>query len=89
MLAGVTTWSALDTQSAFDDYERDLPQLSQAEVNRRVDEGHGKEQRTNILIGATALAGVGTVVLGWWFTDWGGDAEVAVGPRGVALRGRF
>jgi hypothetical protein len=102
-LGAVATWSALDTQSAFDDYERDLPKLSQSEVNRRVAEGHDKERRTNILIGGAVIALAGTAVLGVFFVDWSGKsataprrgsrsapgARVVVGPRGIAAIGTF
>ncbi len=89
----LSVWSGLDTRSAFDDYERDLPTLPQDEINRRVDDGHSKEMRTNVLLGVTTLAGVGTAVLGIWVVDWkapgmeGGD--VAVTPGGLRVRGSF
>lgn len=70
VLGGVTLWSALDTKSSHDDYEHDLPTLTQAEVNQRVDDGHQKELRTNVLIGGTALVGVGTAVVGLFLVDW-------------------
>jgi tetratricopeptide (TPR) repeat protein len=70
VLGGVTLWSALDTKSSHDDYERALPTLTQAEVNQRVDDGHKKELRNNVLIGGTALVGVGTVVVGLFLVDW-------------------
>lgn len=70
VLGGVTLWSALDTKKSHDDYERDLPTLNQAEVNQRVDDGHAKELRTNVLIGGTALVGVGTAVIGLFLVDW-------------------
>lgn len=96
VLGGVTIWSALDTQKSFDDYERDLPKLSQSEVNQRVDDGHGKELRTNVLIGVTAVAAVGTAALGIFVVDWGGSSkksaartQVLLGPRGIWAQGSF
>jgi hypothetical protein len=90
----LSLWSGLDTQSAFDDYERDLPTLPQDEIDRRVDDGHSKETRTNVLLGVTTLAAAGTAVLGIWIVDWGGSAgseagNVAVTPGGLLVRGSF
>jgi hypothetical protein len=70
VLGGFTVWSALDTKRSHDDYERELPTLTQPEVNARVDDGHKKELRTNVLIGATAVVGVGTAVVGLFLVDW-------------------
>src|SRR5690606_13845114 len=70
VVGGLATWSALDTQAAFSDYERDLPRLSQAEINERVASGHADERRTNWLIGGGVFAGVATAVLAVWFVDW-------------------
>jgi tetratricopeptide (TPR) repeat protein len=94
VLGGLTTWSALDTKRAYDDYKNDLPKLSQSEVDKRVDDGHGKELRTNMLLGGTAVAAAGTVVLGLFGVDWGGqdadsDAGVSFTPNGVHAFGRF
>jgi hypothetical protein len=90
-LAGVSVWSGLDTQSAFEEYERELPRLTQAQANARVSDGHARELRTNLLLGGALLAGAGTAVLGIWFTDFGGGARAHVGltPGQVALSGRF
>ena len=96
VLGGVTIWSALDTQNAFDDYERDLPNLNQDQVNQRVDAGHKKELRTNVLLGVTALAGVGTAAVGLFVVDWGGSGQkraartqLLLGPGGVWASGSF
>lgn len=94
VLGGATIWSALDTQSAFDEYESDLPKLSQAEADSRVDDGHGKETRTNVLLGATAVAGVATAALGLFFVDWSGRKAGAsqglyVSPFGAHYMRRF
>ena len=92
-LGALTLWSGLDTRSAYDSYERDLPRLPQDEINQRVDDGNAKELRTNVLIGTTALAVAGTAVLGVWFVDWGGSpsegARVGLTPSGLHVRGTF
>lgn len=87
----VATWSALDTKSAFDSYESDLPRLGQAEANQRVEDGHGLETRTNVLWAVTGVLALGTTALGVFFVDWGPSKEtvIAVGPGTAVLRGRF
>ena len=90
-LTGVTVWSALDTNSALSDYEKDLPNLTQKQADDRVSDGHSRELRTNLLLGGTLLCGAGTAVLGLWFVDFGGRAQASVGftPNSVTLSGRF
>jgi hypothetical protein len=96
VLGALTVWSGLDVQSAYDDYREDLRELSQAQADRRVDEGHGRELRTNLLLGATVLGAAGTAVLGLVFVDWSGSGAVAppstglsLTPFGAAASGRF
>jgi tetratricopeptide (TPR) repeat protein len=90
-LSGLTLWSGLNTKSALDDYERDLPRLSQAEADERVQSGHSKELRTNLLLAGSLVAGAGTAVLGLWFTDFSGKQRAAMGftPGSVVVSGRF
>jgi hypothetical protein len=90
-LTGVTVWSGLDTQSALSDYRRDLPRLSQAEAEERVQSGHSRELRTNLLLGGSLLCGAGTAVLGVWFVDFGHKQQASVGlaPNAVSVFGRF
>jgi hypothetical protein len=91
VLTGLTVWSGLDTQSALSDYEHDLPRLSQAEADERVQSGHARELRTNLLLGGSLLCGAGTAVLGIWFVDLGHERQASVGlaPNAVRLYGRF
>lgn len=70
VVGGVATWSALDTQSSHDAYEKDLPTLTQGQINQRVEDGHGLERRTNWLLAGTAVVGVATGVLAGFFVDW-------------------
>ncbi len=89
-LGAVTVWSALDTKSAHDDYERALPTASQAEINRRVDDGHGLETRTNVLLAVAGACALGTAALGLFVVDWGpSKARLALLPGAVSLAGRF
>lgn len=91
VLAGFTVWSGLDTKSAYDDYQRDLPLLTQPEADQRVDSGHARELRTNLLLAGSLLAGAGTAVLGVWFTDFSGNRRAAIGfgPAAAVVSGRF
>jgi hypothetical protein len=94
VLGALTVWSGLDVQSAYDDYRADLPRLSQAQADRRVEDGHGRELRTNLLLGGTALAAAGTAVIGLVLVDWSGSAAPArtgfsLTPLGFAASARF
>ncbi len=76
VLAGVATWSGLDTLSERDSYDENR---TRAGFERGLD----LERRTNILFAATGVAAAATLTLGL-FTDFGGK-EQASGPRvGVA-----
>jgi hypothetical protein len=90
-LGAVTTWSALDTKSAYDDYQRALPTASQAEVDALVAHGHSLEARTNVLLAVTSVAALGAAAVGVFVVDWGPSrkAEVSLGPTGATLRTRF
>jgi hypothetical protein len=46
-------------------------------ANNLLDDGKSRELRTNILIGATAAAALGTGVIAFFFTDWSGADEKA------------
>jgi hypothetical protein len=91
VLGGLTIWSGLDTQSAYSDYERDLPKLSQAQADERVSNGHSRELRTNLLLAGSLVCAAGTAALGIWFVDFSGGqhASVGISPTGVALSGQF
>jgi len=90
-VGAAATWSALDTKSAFDSYEAELKNLDQAQANRRVDDGHSLETRTNVLWAVTGVLAVGTTALGVFLVDWKPSKETAVvfGPGAAAFRGRF
>jgi len=49
-----------------------------------LDKGRSRELRTNILIGATAVAAVGTGVIALLLTDWSGSEEKAQNARSGA-----
>ncbi len=101
IVGGFATWSALDTQSAHDAYQEDLPTLTQSQINQRVDDGHALEARTNWLLAGTAVAGIATGVLAGFLVEWGGGGDRAarastrvsggISPEGgvIGLSGAF
>ena len=53
----------------------------EANAKDLLDKGRSRELRTNILIGATAAAAVGTGVIAFLLTDWSGSEEKAQNAR--------
>lgn len=78
-LGAVSVWSGLDVLNAHDDYK------GAKRTDQTYQEGRDKEKRTNILIGATAAAGVVTGVLAI-FTNWGGNTSSAAAHNPYRLR---
>jgi hypothetical protein len=77
VLAGVTTWSGLDTVSKLHDFESTPTQDA-------LDDGRGKQTRTNVLIGVTAGVAVLTAAAAIFLVDWKSDTtRVGIGPSGV------
>jgi hypothetical protein len=68
VLGGLTIWSGLDTLSARDEYVAKPTQ-------RAYDDGVGLERRTNLFIGATAVAGAATLGIALFATRWHGATE--------------
>jgi hypothetical protein len=91
VVTGFTIWSGVDTNHALSDYERDLPELDQAEADARVAAGHRRELRTNLLLTGSVLCAAGTAVLGIWFVDFGGGAraQAVLTPRALVVSGSF
>jgi hypothetical protein len=93
ILAGVATWSGLNTLSARDTYDENRTQEG-------YEDGQSKERRTNILFAATGVAAAATITIAI-FTDWGGkksarkgsstrvSAGAAPGNAGLFLQGSF
>jgi hypothetical protein len=88
-----TLWSGLDTTSSLRSYERDLPDLTQDQINHRVSDGHSKEIRTNLLLATTGVFAAGTATLGLFFVRWGpareSGASVHPTAQGVLVLGTF
>jgi hypothetical protein len=80
LLGGATTFFALDAKSkhgAFVDAGCDkAPEVG---CDKKKKDGEDAQRFANIGFAATALAGVGTVVLGIAFTDWSGRGSKSAG----------
>jgi hypothetical protein len=75
VLAGITTWSGLDTLSARDD----LPPGATAP---QIDEVRSRITRTDVLLGVTAGVGVLTLIAGTTLVEWdGGASSAGLEPR--------
>ena len=93
ILGGITVWSGLDTLSAKHDLDDDRPQLTLAEEQKRIDDGHSKETRTNVLLVATGVGAVATAALGLFVVSWGKNenksVSVGFGPATASVSGSF
>lgn len=87
-LAGVSIWSGLDTVQAKDEFDK---KSNRTENDK--DAGVAKQNRTNVLIGATAVVGLITTGIGLFATNWGPDkkkdASLQLGPNSLLFRGTF
>jgi hypothetical protein len=80
---GALVWSGLDAVAGSETYAQNPTQAA-------LDDGRVRELRTNVLAGATAAAGVATVVIGAFFTRWrSAPVHAAVSPSGLLVGGRF
>jgi hypothetical protein len=79
-LGGVAVWSAIDTQSAADDFKKNP-------TREAFDDGESKDTRTNILIGAAAAFGVASASVLLFATDWSGGKGQSAGGMSVGLVG--
>ena len=98
VLAGMII-SAVDTLGGVDEYEDAsvrakmcMPEDSEMcrrlsnEATELLEAGQGRELRTNILIGATALAAVSTGVIALFLTDWSSDEQSPGGNEDLGFR---
>jgi len=83
---GITTWSGLDTLKAKDEFNK-----NRTDPNKEA--GLAKQNRTNVLIGVTAVMGLATVGIALFATNWDtgkkGSAQLRVGPGSLAVEGTF
>lgn len=79
VLAGITTWSGLDTLTK-------KRELGAAPTTKQVDGVEGRVVRTDVLLAGTVLVTGATVLAGLTLVDWGSDsAAVAAHPGGARL----
>jgi hypothetical protein len=85
-LGGLTIWSGLDANKKR--WEFDTSPTAQG-----YDDGVAAQNRTNILIGATAAVGAATLIVGLFAVRWGddkpGQPTVSLGPNGASVGARF
>ena len=78
VVTGFAVWSGLDALAGVDDYEAHPTQAG-------LDEGQGKELRTNLLIAGSGVLAAATLAIALFFTDWSGGEDdrvgVAIVPR--------
>ncbi len=80
-LGAATIVSGLDTLSTRDKITKAVAD-GDGQAQMLYDTGRDQQTRTNVLLGATITAGVGTAVLAW-FTNWSGghsERELAIVP---------
>jgi len=81
-LAGLATWSGLDTRRAHDAYVA-------APTPAGFSDGRSKQLRTNLLLGGAAAAGVATALVAIFWTRWhdepGPRAGLSITPAGGGL----
>jgi len=77
VVSGVAAWSAIDTHSAREDFEKNP-------TREAFDDGEAKDLRTNVLIGAGAIVGLISVSVLAFGTDW--SSAHGESRTGVALR---
>ncbi len=71
-LGGVTVWSGIDTQNNPGQEAVREGCVGQGEACPLYQDGRDRQNRTNILLGATAGVGIATIVIGAVATDWSG-----------------
>jgi tetratricopeptide (TPR) repeat protein len=86
LAGGFAVWSGIDTLDALDAFDRDPSQSN-------LDAGRGKQLRTNIAIGATAVLALATAACAVYLVDWrrGSQTQARLGvtAAGPVLSGRF
>jgi len=85
VLAGVTTWSGVDTLKAHDAYVLDP-------TDAAYEQGRGKQMRTNVLLAVTGVFAIATGATAIFWTNWHGT-KPAVNATSesatVGIAGRF
>jgi len=86
VLGGVTIWSGIDTIN--NPGKAKVAQACDAglepDCNDLYNQGKSHQTRTNVLIGATSVVGVATVLIGVLATDWGGGKSAPTADKAAA-----
>lgn len=83
LLAGATTFFAIDTKNKHDEFESlGCARGAVGDCEDLKDQGERSQTNTNIGLVLTGVAAVGTAVLGAAFTDWKGPM-IALSPGGA------
>ena len=86
VVGGITVWSGIDTQNnPGPDKVRSECQANASDCQSLYNQGLDKQRRTNILIGTTAVLGVGSAVIGAFLTDWSGKKKSEPAPEAARL----
>ncbi|HMR77381.1 MAG TPA: hypothetical protein PKD61_19870 [Polyangiaceae bacterium] len=78
VLAGITTWSGLDTLAAKSD-------LTSQSSKTQVDDVRGKALRTDVLLGTTVLFSALTTYAGVALVDWGVRPTASLSPGHILM----
>ena len=91
ILAGVTTYFAIDTSNAHSEFERaGCRQANFAPCAGLQSDGESSQSTTNVMLALTGVAAVGTAVVGLAFTNWKGPLLSAhPGGAGATWRVAF
>lgn len=91
VLAGVTTYFAIDTSNAHSEFEKaGCAQANFAPCAGLRSDGESSQSATNVMLALTGVAAVGTAVVGLAFTNWKGPLLSAYpGGAGATWRVAF
>jgi hypothetical protein len=87
VLGGVTIWSGIDTinNPGKDKVAQACdPAARQPNCDDLYNQGRSHQTRTNVLIGATSVVGVATVLIGVLATDWSGGKSAPAADKSSA-----
>ena len=88
VFAGVSTVLALSAKGKHDDFvSAGCDKANASSCGGLKDDGESVQRLANIGFAATAVAGVTTVILGAFFTDWGGAVAAGRAPAVVPVAG--
>lgn len=88
VVGGLTLWSGLNASAKNDAYESYAaqPDATGDEAQRGYDDALSAQTRTNVLLAGTGVAAAATLVIGVFFTEWGGaPSSEATARAGAGL----